>query len=172
MRVKVFLSLFIRIIKSIEDVMKRERVKSEELQLDKVMPSRKPVQDVKQAGRKCQHTGLQPQNICSRETGQRQQEQFSKRPVPDAPPLERVTNNKKCEKEKGKKSVGVRRGYLENTVKWRWALSVCFSGIESSSSATEITGASPVDRDHMVLLSKLRRKESVMTYWKLVKAML
>lgn len=47
MRVKVFLSLFIRIIKSTEDVTKRE---SEELQLDKLMPSREPMQDVKQAG--------------------------------------------------------------------------------------------------------------------------
>lgn len=41
--------LVIRIIKSTEDVTKRE---SEELQLDKLMPSREPMQDVKQAGRK------------------------------------------------------------------------------------------------------------------------
>lgn len=65
-----------------------------------------------------------------------------------------------------------RRGYLENIVKWTLAVSICFTGLESSSSVAEMTGETLRDPDHMILPSKLRRKESIAAYWKLIKEIL
>ena len=68
------------------------------------------------------------------------------------------------ERKRKKSSVGGRKSYLENTVKWRLAMSIGFPGTESSSSATETTGETLVDRDHVILLSNLRMKASIAVY--------
>lgn len=61
------------------------------------------------------------------------------------------------------------RGYLENIVSKRVAMSICFPGIGSISSALEIIAETLQVRNRTTLLSKLKMKESIAIHWGLIK---